>query len=204
MSRREALANDWRNLSFRFRQATPAGRRLRFGLFLLLFALVGLEAGVLRELWRLKAEEPRVLRGNPAAEEMKAFQERLPQQRAFLEHRGRSLQTAQLAEAVGRRPYDGGVTVPLPAPEIPPEPAWANQPPPPPPEPLPPMITLKAVMVLGNKAAAVADIEGEAPARILRVGTEFGSGQGRVVRITPEGVRIKWRSRIEDIGLQPY
>ena len=200
----DALRNGWQDLLFRLRQPTPAGRRWRWGLLLALGGLLAVQGFFFRGLQGIPGEEPKVLRGNPAEEELRATLGQLPEQRAFLELRSRSSQTAQLAETAGRRPFDGAVASVLPTPAIPADPAWVNQPPEPTPEPLPPLVTLKAVMVMGNRTAAVADIEGEGTALILREGTRFGGGQGQVVRISASGLRIRWRGRISDVSLQPY
>ena len=67
----DALRNGWQDLLFRLRQPTPAGRRWRLGLLLALGGLLAVQGLFFRELRGIPGEEPKVLRGNPAEEELR-------------------------------------------------------------------------------------------------------------------------------------
>lgn len=62
-------------------------------------------------------------------------------------------------------------------------------------EVLPPFMAVQAVMVMGTKKMAVMDIEGESSGMIVRVGTKFGGGLGRVESVSPEAVVVTWADK---------
>lgn len=62
-----------------------------------------------------------------------------------------------------------------------------------------PMIWVKAVLIKGNEAAAVVDVEGYGEGIILRKGGSFADGKGRVIGITHEKVVVTWSGQQIDI-----
>ncbi len=56
----------------------------------------------------------------------------------------------------------------------------------------PPYMMVRAVMVKGGQSAVVVDIEGLGEGMILKTGSQFGKGRGKVVSISPEKVVMTW------------
>jgi hypothetical protein len=67
----------------------------------------------------------------------------------------------------------------------------------------PPFVEVRAILVKGQDAVAVVDIEGEGSGIVVKKGATFGNGKGRVVRITAEKVVFTWAGqRVESaIGM---
>ena len=65
--------------------------------------------------------------------------------------------------------------------------------------PAPPEIWIKAILIREKDAAAVADIEGYGEGVILRRGTPFGGGLGKVLGISQEKVVVTWSGQQLDI-----
>jgi len=65
--------------------------------------------------------------------------------------------------------------------------------------PAPPEIWIKAVLIREKDAAAVVDIEGYGEGVILRRGTPFGGGLGKVLGISQEKVVVTWSGQQLDI-----
>ncbi len=59
-------------------------------------------------------------------------------------------------------------------------------------EVIPPLITVRAIMTLGQRTNAVLDIENQGEAIVVKPGYTFGEGMGRVKVITPDKVIITW------------
>lgn len=182
-------------------QRTPAGKRARAIFSLLFLALLIGEGWGSYFIWRSSYTAPDTLRSvSPEVAQRDAMAE-VPFQRAYMELRRSSYQSAQLAIASGVNPFKKPqVAIEIP-PVVPPV-GPGGVPVTPPPEVQPPMVTVKAIMILGERAAAVADIEGDGQAVILRVGSSFDGGRGRVVSISTSGIRFRWRGRIYDAALQ--
>jgi hypothetical protein len=62
-----------------------------------------------------------------------------------------------------------------------------------------PMIWVKAVIIKGGAAAAVADVDGYGEGIILKKGGSFADGKGRVVSITHDKVVVTWSGQKIDI-----
>jgi hypothetical protein len=97
-----------------------------------------------------------------------------------------STQLAVLASTVGRKPF-----MPPGAGDYLPETALEGA--------GTPMIWVKAVMIKGQDAAAVVDIEGFGDGVILKKGASFGDGRGKVVSITNDRVVVTWSGQKIDI-----
>lgn len=69
------------------------------------------------------------------------------------------------------------------------------------PEPveMPPDIVLRAIMVMGKQQVAVMDIVGVGSGMIVKAGDTFMQKKGRVVRITPDKVVMRWAGKNFDI-----
>lgn len=67
------------------------------------------------------------------------------------------------------------------------------------PEKLPPIMFVRAIMVAGNQAVAVMDIEGVGTGIIVRKGFSFAGGEGRVLSIGTDKVTIQWSGKRKDI-----
>lgn len=59
-------------------------------------------------------------------------------------------------------------------------------------EVVPPFMAVQAVMVMGAQRMAVMDIEGESPGMIVRSGTSFGNGKGKVLSVSSGLVVVSW------------
>ncbi len=67
-------------------------------------------------------------------------------------------------------------------------------------ERMPPIIFVRAIMVAGKESMAVMDIEGVGNGIIVRSGYAFNNGEGKIVRIAPEKVTIRWSGKNFDIA----
>ena len=57
---------------------------------------------------------------------------------------------------------------------------------------MPPSISIKALVIMENGRAVTLDIDGEVPGQIMRVGSVFGNGRGKVTGIDSKGVNWTW------------
>ncbi|HOO64883.1 MAG TPA: hypothetical protein PK364_13350 [Synergistaceae bacterium] len=60
------------------------------------------------------------------------------------------------------------------------------------PEILPPYMTVRAIFIVGNEKTALMDIESEGAGIIVKEGHSFGGGLGRVLKISGNGVVVRW------------
>ena len=67
-------------------------------------------------------------------------------------------------------------------------------------EKIPPIMFVRAIMVAGKESMAIMDIEGVGNGIIVRNGYGFNNGEGKVVRIAPEKVTIRWSGKNLDIA----
>lgn len=56
----------------------------------------------------------------------------------------------------------------------------------------PPVMTLKALVVMDGASAAAVDIEGERPGLIIKSGSTFDGGKGRILAVDAGGVSWTW------------
>ncbi|WP_281746373.1 hypothetical protein [Thermanaerovibrio acidaminovorans] len=182
-------------------QRTKEGRRARWLFSILCLVLLGAECYGSYTVFTSSATTPETLRSASTEEDQQRALSEVPFERAYMEMRMSSLETAQLASASAGNPFRrpaAAIEVPPMVPSIGPD----GVPVAPPPEVQPPMVTVRAVMILGSKAAAVADIEGDGQAVILRVGSSFDGGRGKVLNISTSGLRFRWRERVYDAAFQ--
>jgi hypothetical protein len=66
-------------------------------------------------------------------------------------------------------------------------------------EALPPIMFVRAIMVAGKDAIAIMDINGVGNGIIVKTGFSFLEKQGRIVRITPDKVTVRWIGKNIDI-----
>ncbi|HOR54962.1 MAG TPA: hypothetical protein PLM30_07025 [Synergistales bacterium] len=104
--------------------------------------------------------------------------------------RSGSTQLAVLAATLARRPFSP--SEPEAAEGVESGPASVSA-------PAPPEIWIKAVLIREKDAAAVVDIEGYGEGVILRRGTPFGGGLGKVLGISQEKVVVTWSGQQLDI-----
>ncbi|HON33958.1 MAG: hypothetical protein WBJ42_07540 [Thermovirgaceae bacterium] len=104
--------------------------------------------------------------------------------------RSGSTQLAVIAATLARRPFSP--SEPETAGGVEGGPASASA-------PAPPEIWIKAILIREKDAAAVADIEGFGEGVILRRGTPFGGGLGKVLGISQEKVVVTWSGQQLDI-----
>jgi hypothetical protein len=64
----------------------------------------------------------------------------------------------------------------------------------------PPEITLKAIMIMGKQQVAVMDISGVGSGMIVKAGDTFMQKKGRIVRIAPDKVVVRWGGKNWDIA----
>ena len=58
-----------------------------------------------------------------------------------------------------------------------------------------PQIGIKALVVMGSGGVATLDIENETPGLIVRPGTVFGGGKGKIIAIDSKGVGWTWSNK---------
>lgn len=66
-------------------------------------------------------------------------------------------------------------------------------------EPLPPIMFVRAIMVVGKESIAIMDINGVGNGIIVKTGYSFLDKQGRIMKITPEKVTVSWAGKNIDI-----
>lgn len=100
---------------------------------------------------------------------------------AYIKYKEQSERVVALSEAVGRYPVavlpKPVVTEDLEVPET------------------PPIVTIRALVVMGKGGAATLDIEGERPGTVMRPGSVFGGGKGRITAIDSKGVSWIWANK---------
>ncbi|MDR1979463.1 MAG: hypothetical protein LBQ42_12080 [Synergistaceae bacterium] len=64
----------------------------------------------------------------------------------------------------------------------------------------PPEIILKAIMIMGKQQVAVMDISGVGNGMVVKVGDTFMQKKGRIVRIAPDKVVVRWGGKNWDIA----
>ena len=64
---------------------------------------------------------------------------------------------------------------------------------------MPPEIVLRAIMVMGKQQVAVMDIVGVGSGMVVRAGDTFMQKKGRIVRIAPDKVVMRWGGKNFDI-----
>ena len=67
-------------------------------------------------------------------------------------------------------------------------------------EVLPPIMFVRAIMVVGKESIAIMDINGVGNGIIVKTGYSFLEKQGHIVRITPEKVTVRWAGKNIDIA----
>lgn len=65
---------------------------------------------------------------------------------------------------------------------------------------MPPEIVVRAIMQMGKRQVAVMDIAGVGSGLVVRAGDTFMQKKGRVVRITPDKVVVRWGGKNWDIA----
>lgn len=98
----------------------------------------------------------------------------------FLRYRNGSGELVKLAEAVGRYPV---AVLPPPVSEEFAVPEF------------PPQIRIKALVLMGGGSIATLDIENEGQGIIVRQGTVFGGGKGKITAIDNKGVSWTWSNK---------
>ena len=66
-------------------------------------------------------------------------------------------------------------------------------------ESLPPIMFVRAIMTTGSEAIAIMDINGVGNGIIVKAGYSFLEKKGRIVKITPEKVTVRWAGKNVDI-----
>ena len=61
-------------------------------------------------------------------------------------------------------------------------------------------IMLRAIMIMGNQRVAVMDIPGVGSGLVVKAGDTFMQKKGRIVRIAPDKVVVRWGSKNWDIA----
>ncbi|MCF7936504.1 MAG: hypothetical protein K9L28_09195 [Synergistales bacterium] len=107
--------------------------------------------------------------------------------------RSRSNEVVALAVAANRRPWQPVVGAPEPTT---PEPRQVVT------EVVPPLMKIKALMIMEGRRVAVMDIEGEGSGVVVTRGSEFGGGLGRVLAIKENKVVVRWEDRRIDVTLE--
>jgi hypothetical protein len=106
--------------------------------------------------------------------------------------RSGSTQLASLAQAAGRSPFAEPPSLAV---------SVAGTPKPGVPLPIevpPPNILVKAVMVLGNAAVAVVDIDGIGQNLIVKPGYTFSGKRGKIVSINPQKLVFLWNGKRQE------
>ena len=124
-----------------------------------------------------------------AKDEINAVQQTNTALSSIGEARRQSMQTALLAEATGRFPIANGEMIPaLRVAIVQTDPEAVI-------EESPPLITVRAVLLLGQTTIATIDIAGEGDGIIVQPGTRFDGSNGRILSIDPKGVKYQWKKK---------
>lgn len=102
----------------------------------------------------------------------------------YVKYRTFSGQMVTLASSVGRYPIAEGASL---APEVPVEQVLV--------ETVPPSMTIKALVVLGADSAATVDIDSEKAGIVVRRGSTFDGGKGKITAIDAGGVSWTWSGK---------
>ncbi|MGI6253902.1 MAG: hypothetical protein ACOYJV_10730, partial [Aminivibrio sp.] len=62
-----------------------------------------------------------------------------------------------------------------------------------------PIMFVRAIMVAGGQSMAIMDIEGVGTGIIVRNGYSFAGGEGKIVRIGPDKVTVRWAGKNMDL-----
>ncbi len=100
-------------------------------------------------------------------------------------------ETATLMEATHRQPYRPNVSDVVVNQSVPV------------PEALPPLMTVRSIMILENRKAAVMDIETDGTGIIVTEGTKFDNGHGRILKIAKNKVVVVWMRKRMEISIDP-
>jgi hypothetical protein len=103
------------------------------------------------------------------------------------------MQTANMAEQIGRLPVASATTLTPPPPIIPDEPVV---------EPDPPAVTVKAVMITDGDSVAIIDIAGEETGLLVRRGSKFANGAARITKIDSRGVTFTWMRKSYPVAVE--
>lgn len=68
-------------------------------------------------------------------------------------------------------------------------------------EPLPPNVTIVAIMIKGSERVAMIDVDGEEGGLVVRQGSKFSGGEARITQINPEGVKYTWMRKSYEVGI---
>ena len=96
---------------------------------------------------------------------------------SYIKYSRDSQQLLALAGAVGKSPLDPLQTISAAEMDVP---------------DMPPSISIKALVIMENGRAVTLDIDGEVPGQIMKVGSVFGNGRGKVTGIDSKGVNWTW------------
>ncbi|NLA91274.1 MAG: hypothetical protein GX843_06535 [Synergistaceae bacterium] len=66
-------------------------------------------------------------------------------------------------------------------------------------EVIPPIMFVRAIMVAGGQSMAIMDIDGVGTGIIVRNGYSFAGGEGKIVRIGPDKVTVRWAGKNMDL-----
>ncbi len=191
------------NESFASKLASGEGsfRSLRLFIFLVLIGGIAFFGWNFRKIMDLSVEEPVFVPpvAGKSQEDAKRLDGIVENYRATTEARRASKNTAEAVIDDARRPFamterkvEERVRV-----------AAAGESPVPDPletmEALPPIMFVRAIMVAGKDAIAIMDINGVGNGIIVKTGFSFLEKQGRIVRITPDKVTVRWIGKNIDI-----
>jgi len=154
--------------------------------FLLLFLLFSAAAVTsVGNFWWLNTSEdeinirqmPQMPAGGEINARLSAFSRKYD---IYTKYRNESRQLVDLAETFGKYPV---ALLPKPVAQEFAVPEFA------------PQIKIRALVVMGSGGVATLDIENETPGMIVKPGTTFGGGKGKITAIDPKGVSWTWANK---------
>jgi hypothetical protein len=104
-----------------------------------------------------------------------------------------AMQTAGMAEQIGRLPVASPATLSPPLPPPDPSPEY---------EPDPPVIRVKAVMITEGDSVAIIDVEGDESGLLVRRGSKFSNGDARITKIDSKGVTFTWMRKSYPVAVE--
>jgi len=149
---------------------------------------------VFKQLTELtKPQIPPEVKPSPkVAQETKRLSQVVEKFQSTVQARGGSTELSVLASTISRKPF-----VPPPLPEVEKVGVASLVS-----EVAPPLVTVKAVIINEPNSVALLDVEGLGDGLIVKKGSPFGDGQGRVVAISGEKVVFTWAGQVYEASME--
>lgn len=67
---------------------------------------------------------------------------------------------------------------------------------------LPPIMIIRAIIIMGRNSGAVVDIDGVGNGIVVKKGTTFSGGKGRVIAIKPKEIIFRWNGKNVSVPIE--